>query len=96
MGGCRSAISSAYSGTYSVLPIAAYVHTLMYRKDLFERHNISVPRTWDDLIMVLGRHGNKDLDGDGIPEMGFCFASSTGVCVCMCMRRWGDSDQTPW
>lgn len=32
------------------LPITAYTHLLIYRKDLIRKHNITLPRTWRELI----------------------------------------------
>ncbi|KAG2440556.1 hypothetical protein HYH02_010140 [Chlamydomonas schloesseri] len=74
----RSAMSSAYAGTFSALPLSAYLNHLYYRKDLFAKYNISVPHTWDDLLAILRQYGRgQQLDGPTRPPLiGFCFASS--------------------
>ncbi|PNH05655.1 Adenylate cyclase [Tetrabaena socialis] len=41
----RGAMSSTYEGTFSALPVVAYVNHLYYRKDIFAAYNMTVPNT---------------------------------------------------
>ncbi|KXZ55603.1 hypothetical protein GPECTOR_2g1153 [Gonium pectorale] len=60
--------------TYGV-PVGGVGHMMYYRKDAFQRYNISVPRTWDDVLDIARTwKGRLDLNGDGTPDYTFCAA----------------------
>lgn len=46
----KSAVS--FNGKQYALPWGYYQWGVYYRKDIFEKHNLSVPKTWDDLLNV--------------------------------------------
>ncbi|PNH00477.1 hypothetical protein TSOC_013698, partial [Tetrabaena socialis] len=76
----RGAMSSTYEGTFSALPVVAYVNHLYYRKDIFAAYNMTVPNTWDDVLSRLNSLPtiNRDLTQKGRPPMlGLCFGSSS-------------------
>jgi len=45
-------ILSTYDSKILLMPFDGDVFSLYYRKDLFDQHNISVPKTWDEYIKV--------------------------------------------
>ena len=59
-------VQSVYDNAVRLLPCDGDVHSLFYRKDLFEAYNISVPRTWDEYSAVAQFfHGMEVPAGDG-------------------------------
>ncbi|KAG2453169.1 hypothetical protein HYH02_002493 [Chlamydomonas schloesseri] len=70
-----SASSASYGGAYSALPMVQWAWPLLYRRDLFQQLNISVPNSWDDVIYLAERYGRGQL-GPGMPEHAFCFESN--------------------
>lgn len=42
-------VQSVFDNSVRLLPCDGDVHSLYYRKDLFEQYNIQVPRTWDEV-----------------------------------------------
>lgn len=44
--------SGSYEGTQYGMPWYAGIRAMVYRKDVFERANIEVPKTWDELVDV--------------------------------------------
>ncbi|KAG2481935.1 hypothetical protein HYH03_019112 [Edaphochlamys debaryana] len=71
----RDAGSSAYAGRYTSLPLVLTPYNLLYRRDIFEQYNLSVPATWDDALDIADKYGRGAL-GPGQPDMGFCFESN--------------------
>jgi multiple sugar transport system substrate-binding protein len=59
MASSRSAVS--VDGRQYGVPYGYYQWGVYYRRDLFEQHGLSVPRTWDDLLAV-----GKTLNDNGI------------------------------
>ena len=49
---------------------------MLYRKDLVEDIGLPTPRTWDDVLEILEYYDNKDINGDGVPDYGNCFATA--------------------
>jgi ABC-type glycerol-3-phosphate transport system substrate-binding protein len=50
------------------------LHLMHYRRDIFQRHNISsVPQTWDELLRVAQQLNGTDFGGDGTPDYALCF-----------------------
>jgi multiple sugar transport system substrate-binding protein len=50
------------------LPTRAHVQLLFYRKDLFAKHNLAAPKTWDDVIAVSKVLKEKEsIDGIALP-----------------------------
>jgi hypothetical protein len=45
-------VQAVYDNTVRLLPCDGDVHSLYYRKDLFEKYNQTVPRTWDEYDAV--------------------------------------------
>jgi len=39
---------TTWNGKQYALPVDGDVHCLMYRKDLFEKHNVKIPETWSE------------------------------------------------
>ncbi|KAG2489485.1 hypothetical protein HYH03_011938 [Edaphochlamys debaryana] len=71
----RDAGSSAYAGRYTAMPLFLTTFNLLYRRDIFEQYNLSVPATWDDALDIADKYGRGAL-GPGQPDMGFCFESN--------------------
>ena len=42
-------VQSVFDNSVRLLPCDGDVHSMYYRKDLFERYDIQVPRTWDEV-----------------------------------------------
>lgn len=42
------------------------------RLDILERHNLSLPNTWDEAVALSARFHGTDLNSDGIPDYGMC------------------------
>ncbi len=62
---------------------------VMCRQDLFARYNLSVPRTWDEFLLIAKRMNGTDTDGDGTPDLfGTCVDVATDCkCVPACRRH---------
>ena len=45
-------VQSVFDNSVRLLPCDGDVHSLYYRKDLFEQYNVAVPRTWDEYTEV--------------------------------------------
>ncbi|GIL96528.1 hypothetical protein Vretimale_2319 [Volvox reticuliferus] len=71
----RDAGSAAYAGSYSALPLWLTSYQLLYRRDVFEAHNIAVPHTWDAALEIANQYGKGAL-GPGQPDLGFCFEAN--------------------
>lgn len=55
-------VQAVYDNTVRLLPCDGDVHSLYYRKDLFEKYNITVPRTWDEYDKVAQFfHGKEEV-----------------------------------
>lgn len=70
-----------WKGVQTAIPDSPYIQILYYRKDLFEKYGLQVPRTWDELYNV-GKKLTMDTDGDGkIDLWGFAFANARGAAI---------------
>lgn len=68
--------TASYSGEVYMVPLDGDVIYMMYRKDLLSESGFSVPRTWEDFLTVAEYFHNSDLNGDGVPDFGACFATA--------------------
>lgn len=66
-----------------VLPLDGNIKLLYYRRDLFETRNITVPRTWEEVLTVAKTLEalQLDLNNDRIPDKSFCFERRKGMWV---------------
>ena len=46
-------VQSVFDNSVRLLPCDGDVHSMYYRKDLFEEYNIQVPRTWDEVCLQI-------------------------------------------
>eukprot|EP00198_Chlamydomonas_reinhardtii_P006624 XP_001695960.1 predicted protein [Chlamydomonas reinhardtii] len=58
--------------TYGV-PLGGAPTLLYYRKDVFDRLDIPVPATWEQLLATAQRWQGVDVNGDGQPDWPFCY-----------------------
>jgi len=65
-----------YKGKTFAVPLDGDVILMLYRKDLVEDIGLPTPRTWDDVLEILEYYDNKDINGDGVPDYGNCFATA--------------------
>jgi ABC-type glycerol-3-phosphate transport system substrate-binding protein len=73
----RDLFSYDYKGGRSFIPFGSGVDLYYYRKDLFERYNITVPRTWDEYNEIAKFfHGMKDPVDNKTDLTGSCSLSS--------------------
>ncbi|GLI68043.1 hypothetical protein VaNZ11_012366 [Volvox africanus] len=58
-----------------VLPLDGNMKLLYYRRDVFGAYNISVPRTWDEVLTVARFLDSLklDLNNDSVTDNAFCF-----------------------
>jgi hypothetical protein len=50
------------------------LHLMHFRRDVFQRHNISsAPQTWAELLQVAQQLNGTDFDGDGLPDYALCY-----------------------
>ncbi|KAG2441834.1 hypothetical protein HXX76_003442 [Chlamydomonas incerta] len=68
----RFAMSGAALGSYNSIPAALAMTFLYYQPRLFERYNISIPHTWEDVIEVAEKYNGQDLNQDGRGMIGIC------------------------
>ncbi|KXZ46692.1 hypothetical protein GPECTOR_41g656 [Gonium pectorale] len=54
------------------MPLWLTPYALLYRRDVFDSHNISVPRTWEQALRIADEYGHGRL-GPGLPQRAFCF-----------------------
>lgn len=69
---------AVYGGKVVTLPCDGDVHSLHYRKDLFEEHGLSPPRTWDEYTEIAKYFHGMEVDngyGNGTVTLsGSCVA----------------------
>lgn len=70
-------MQSVYNGKVRLLPCDGDVHSLFYRKDLFEEFSINVPRTWDEYTEVAKFFHGREVPVPGTNET----VTLTGSCV---------------
>lgn len=61
------------AGTWRALPIYAYMHQMMYRRDVLQQVGMDVPQTWDEFRTVLQAIKNAGL---GITPFGVSYGRS--------------------
>lgn len=52
------------NGEYWGMPLVTFPGIMFYRKDVYDRHGLTAPATWDEWLDA-ARKTNEDLDGDG-------------------------------
>lgn len=65
-----------YNGKTFAVPLDGDVILMLYRKDLVEDVGLPTPGTWDDVLEILEYYDKKDINGDGVPDYGNCFATA--------------------
>lgn len=63
-------VSGTYEDKLYGMPWYAGVRSLVYRKDLFEKHDLKAPTTWDELEEVATTLGEKEPDMIPFPVIG--------------------------
>ena len=66
--------NATYNGKVYTIPLDGDFHMVYYRKDLLEKDGVKPPATWDDYLTVAAKYNGQDLNGDGQPDYGSCFA----------------------
>ena len=67
-------------GTFFAVPVAAVVQSIYYNKDIFEKMGISIPHTWEDLLIVC-----KDLKAAGYTPFANGLADEWAINECFMM-----------
>lgn len=60
------------------VPVDGSVPLMYYRPDVLARLNLTVPRTWTELLHVAGRAHGLDMNGDGEADYGVCLQPGIG------------------
>jgi len=63
-----------FNSSVRALPLDTDNIALGYRQDVFERYNLSLPETLEELAEVSEFLNGKDHNGDGQPDFGFCLS----------------------
>jgi multiple sugar transport system substrate-binding protein len=63
--------TSVFDGTWYSLPFSKSVRVLFYNRDLFDAHNLQVPRTWDEVL-----HAARILTDEDAGRRGFGFENA--------------------
>jgi len=71
----KSDASRPYSTLY--VPLDGDVIALYYRKDLFEKHKIKIPKTWDDYLEVARFFHDKPWGPNNTTMIGSCVARTS-------------------
>jgi hypothetical protein len=67
-------VSAVVNGRTIGVPLDGDTLLLYYRKDLFQKHKLRVPQTWDDMLAISRQMNSTDTNGDGQPDLfGACF-----------------------
>ena len=48
------------------------MYSFFYRKDIFDKYNLQVPRTWDEVLETAQHMNGTNWNGDGLPDYGMC------------------------
>jgi len=48
------------AGTYYAVPFAGVVQGVYYNKDLFDKYDLSIPKTWSEFVIMLGEIVKQD------------------------------------
>ncbi|MEM7537269.1 MAG: extracellular solute-binding protein [Chloroflexota bacterium] len=76
VGGRRGYLSGAGQGLYGV-PFGAETSIMIYRKDIFEKHGLEVPTTYDELFEVAEFITENEPDMYGMTSRGQTGGNST-------------------
>jgi multiple sugar transport system substrate-binding protein len=66
------------SGTLYALPYVGNSQLFFYRKDLFEKHSLKEPATWDDVIAAARTIQEKESEGGGKKVYGYVMRAAQG------------------
>src|SRR5690348_2522618 len=66
--------SATYKGKVYTVPLDGDFQMVYYRTDLLQKDGLKPPETWDDYISIAQHYQGKDLNGDGRPDYGSCWA----------------------
>ncbi len=66
--------SATYKGHVYTVPLDGDFQMVYYRKDILQRDGVTPPQTWQDYINIAKKYQGKDLNGDGKPDFGSCWA----------------------
>ncbi|GLI65577.1 hypothetical protein VaNZ11_009149 [Volvox africanus] len=74
-------VSAYYNKRIIGLPLDGDLLLMYYRRDLFERYNLSVPATWEEFAELAGKMNGTDTDGDGVGDLwGACIDNTQPTC----------------
>ncbi|MCK4666663.1 ABC transporter substrate-binding protein [Candidatus Dependentiae bacterium] len=87
--------NSMYDGRFLSMPFNKSVYVMYYNKDMFELHDKTPPKTWDEFY-DLCKYFTKDEDNDGNPErVGFAFIPSNGLYLTLFKSFGGEISDDP-
>ena len=66
--------AALYGGKVLTLPLTGDFFSLWYRRDIFERLGMTVPRTLQEYVLASQLLNGTDLNGDGDVDYGSCFS----------------------
>ncbi len=66
--------SATFKGRVYTVPLDGDFQMVYYRTDLLQKDGLQPPATWDDYISIAKHFQGKDLNGDGKPDYGSCWA----------------------
>ena len=66
--------SATFKGRVYTVPLDGDFQMVYYRTDLLQKDGLQPPATWDDYISIAKHFQGKDLNGDGKPDFGSCWA----------------------
>ncbi|KAG1668808.1 hypothetical protein FOA52_004902 [Chlamydomonas sp. UWO 241] len=66
-------ISSTYGGATIGVPISGKPLSLSYRRDVFTAANLSVPNTWEDMVLAAQILNSTDFNADGTTDFALCW-----------------------
>src|ERR1700716_1041145 len=66
--------SATFKGRVYTVPLDGDFQMVYYRTDLLQKDGLQPPATWDDYNSIAKHFQGKDLNGDGKPDFGSCWA----------------------
>eukprot|EP00798_Chlamydomonas_sp_ICE-L_P031506 gene31505-6690_t len=70
-----------FAGKTLAIPLDCNVELLHYRRDIFTAQGWDVPQTWDQLLSLAKEANGMDMNGDGVPDFGFCMEARSNCLV---------------
>jgi multiple sugar transport system substrate-binding protein len=67
---------STYGRSIFVIPNDADFFFMAYRSDIFAKHNIQPPDTWEDFLTIAQRLNGTDMNNDGVGDFGTCWVTA--------------------